>query len=258
MCRISHIQYALSKEKEHINHASPEPVVHSLQTAEMAARSLLLTAVIAGRILLEHCRNLGHRCTLARQDRWKKAGMNQAVDAADPDGLILVSKRHIGHTDSVDCLNMQGSFEVGMNVAGLDLDSHCRQNREAVRDRMEFEGHNPLQWGFLCHTAHLECLNKLGSVGYLNDCCRAGFVDRSRFAHRDTHALLRALSSRKGHVVRNYLTAPNRVGHTALTEVCPEQNVRLGLFAHSVTNQHNSHFERWNDFLCDSTGCTAR
>lgn len=85
MCRISHIQYALSK-KEQISRASPEPEAHSLQTAEMAARSLPLTAVIAGRILLAHCRTLGHRCTPARQDRWKKAGMNQAVGAADPDG----------------------------------------------------------------------------------------------------------------------------------------------------------------------------
>lgn len=82
----SRIQYALPKEKEVFSHASPEPEVHSPQTAEMAARSLLLTAVIAGRMLLEHCRTLGHRRTLAHQDHWKKAGMNQAVGAADSDG----------------------------------------------------------------------------------------------------------------------------------------------------------------------------
>lgn len=82
----------LQKEMWHFSHASPEPEVHSLQTAEMAARSLLLTAVIAGRILLEHCRTLAHcrtlgpRRTLARQDHWKKAGMNQAVSAAESDG----------------------------------------------------------------------------------------------------------------------------------------------------------------------------
>lgn len=152
---------------------------------------------------------------------------------------------------------MRGSFEVGMDVAGLGLDSHCSQNREAVRDRMGFEGHNPLHWGSLCRTAHLECLNRLGSVGYLDGCCRADLVDRNRVAHRNTHALRRALSSRKDHVVRNYLAAPNRVGHTALTEECPEQNARFGLFAHSGTNRYNSHFERWNDFLFDSIGCTA-
>lgn len=76
----------------HFSHASPELEVHSLQTAEMAARILLLTALIAARIPLEHCRTLGHcrslglRRTLARQDHWKKAGMNQAVGAADSDG----------------------------------------------------------------------------------------------------------------------------------------------------------------------------
>lgn len=65
----------------HFSHASPEPEVHILQTAE-----------IAGRILLEHCRTLdhyrtlGHRRILARQDHWKKAGMNQAVGAADSNG----------------------------------------------------------------------------------------------------------------------------------------------------------------------------
>lgn len=152
---------------------------------------------------------------------------------------------------------MQGSFEVGMNVAGLGLDSHCSQNRGAVRDRMGFEDHKPLHRGFLCRTARSECLNRLGSVGYLNGCCRAGPVDRSQFVRRDTHALRQVLSSRKDHAVRNYLAAPYRVGHTALTEGCPEQNVRLGLFAHSVTNRYNSHFERWNDFLYDSIGCMA-
>lgn len=85
----------------------------------------------------------------------------------------------------------------------------------------------------------------------------AGLVDRSRFVHRDTHALRRALPSRKDHVVRNYLAAPNQIGHTALTEEFPEQNVRLGLLVHSVTNRHNFHFGRWNDFLYDSIGCMA-
>lgn len=112
---------------------------------------------------------------------------------------------------------MQASFEVGVNVAGLGLDSHCSQNREAVRNRMEFEGYSPLHWGFLFRTDHLECLSRLGSAGYLNGCCRADPVDRSPFVRRDTHALRRALSSQLDHVVRNYLTVPNRVGHTALT-----------------------------------------
>lgn len=50
---------------------------------------------------------------------------------------------------------MQGSFEVGMDFAGLGLDSHCSQNREAVRDRMGVESRNQLHSGFLCRTAHL-------------------------------------------------------------------------------------------------------
>lgn len=65
----------------HFSHASPEPEVHSLQSAEMAARILLEHCRT-----LAHCRTLGPRRTLARQDHWKKAGMNQAVDAAESDG----------------------------------------------------------------------------------------------------------------------------------------------------------------------------
>lgn len=144
-----------------------------------------------------------------------------------------------------------------MNAAGHGLDSHCSQNRGVVRDRMGFESHNPLHRGFLCRTARSECLNRLVSVGYLNGCYRFGPEDRSRFARRDIHALRRVLSSRKDHVVRNCLAAPYRVGHTALRVGCPEQNVRLGLLAHTVTNRYSSRFERWNDFLYDSIGCMA-
>lgn len=46
------------KRNWHFSHASPEPEVRSLQTVEVAGRSLLLTAVVAGRILPEHCRTL--------------------------------------------------------------------------------------------------------------------------------------------------------------------------------------------------------
>lgn len=97
---MSYFQYPIRfiKRKRAFSHASPEPEVRSLQTAEMAGR-ILQTAVIAGRILLEHCRTLGRRRTLARQDRWKEAGMNQAAGAAGP-------KRRIGHIDFVGCLNM--------------------------------------------------------------------------------------------------------------------------------------------------------
>lgn len=122
---------------------------------------------------------------------------------------------------------------------------------------MGFEGHNPLRWGFLCRIALLACLSRLGSVGYPDGCCRAGPVDRSQFVRFDTRAM-GVLSNRKDHVVRNYLEAPNQVGHTALAVECPEQNARLGLFDHNVTNrcsqQDYCHFD-WYGSLYGSIGC---
>lgn len=148
-----------------------------------------------------------------------------------------------------------------MDVAVLGLGSRCSQNREAARNRMEFEGHSPLHWGFLCRTARLELLSRLWSADYLHGCCRAGPVDRRRFVRFDTRALGRALSNREYHVVRNYLETPNRLGHTALAEDWPEQIVRLGLFDHSVTNryrqQNDCYFERWYGSLYGSIHCTA-